>query len=190
MRSPTCSITNLAGTWSPLRHKGIMLEAELSLLAPVFTHGERYTNGMIINWADVDYLTASHLKSLRVHLGMPVHLIWNVYHRKTDKIDATFLRLPLAQVFMGLTRIECSWGIYSGNSIHVDTRIPDPVHHRWMAVRPDEVSVLEQRNIQHLITNMDQVKAGSAEWAYLSWSHPDSIEGLRLVLDLAESING
>ncbi len=167
-----------------------MTEGELSLLAPVFTRGERYLNGMMINWADVDYRTASQLKILRMHLGKPVRLIWNVYHRNTDRIDAAFPRVPLPQVFMGLTRLECSWGIYSANSIHADTRIPDPVHHRWMAMRPSEIGILKQGGLLELVTNMDQVEAGTAEWAYLSWSHPRAIEALVLVLDLAGSRNG
>lgn len=166
-----------------------MTEAELSLLAPVFNHGERYTNGMVINWADVDYRTASHLKILRLHLGMPVRLIWNGYHRGTNKTDATFPLVPLKKVFMGLTRIECSWGIYSGNSIHLDTRMPEPLHARWMAMRPSEIGILKERGLVSLVTNMDQVEAGTAEWAYLAWNDPQSFEGLRLVLDLAESIN-
>ncbi len=167
-----------------------MTEGELSLLAPVFTRGERYLNGMTINWADVDYRTASQLKILRMHLGKPVRLIWNVYHRNTDRIDAAFPRVALPQVFMGLTRLECSWGIYSANSIHVDTRIPDPVHHRWMAVKPQDFGMLKQRKLDCLVTNLDAVEAGTAEWAYLAWNHPKSVEGLWLVLELAEIGNG
>ena len=165
-----------------------MNEHQLSLLHPVFIQGEKYTNGMPINWADVDYYTAVRLRALRLHLDKPVRLIWNVYHRNTNKTDATFPGLPLSQVFMGPTRLDCSWGIYSGNSIHLDTRVPDPDHHRWMAVRPSEIGMLKQRNLLELVTNMDDVEDGTAEWAYLSWTHPKAVEGLWLVLQIAEGM--
>ena len=81
-----------------------------------------------------------------------------------------------------LLRLPVALGIYSGISIHCDTRpigrwaVPD----RWLAVKQEE---------EHELGDLKRLIYRRADgWAYCIWSdsHGDSFRALRKVVELAE----
>lgn len=155
---------------------------ELAALAPYFREGERYLNGTLIIWPDLHFRTMILVKTLRELLDAPIRLIRGPHPGKPTAIDACCPDRPLSQIFMALTRLQgCSWGVYSGNSFHLDLR--DLVHGlpaRWMAVKIEEEPTLKEHGLDGLITSR------ASGWAYLSWNHARSFEALGIVLRLAD----
>lgn len=148
-----------------------------------FDETEQYTNGMPVDWSLLSYPTMFWLDQLRGVLEAPVFLIYNPKHLKTNRVDACCPGRTLRRVFMDLTRLPgVSWGVYTGNSFHVDTREYRYLPARWMGIRPTEVLLFKERGFGSLIT---ESKPGS-EWVYLAWSDDRSEEALDLVFALAE----
>lgn len=157
-----------------------MTPAELQSLSPWFREGERFLNGTVIDWSDIAYRTMFWMVELRKRLDSPIHLIRGAHPGKPTAVDACCPGRPLSAVYMALTRLqECSWGVYSGNSFHLDTRPFEYVPARWMAVKGDEEGILADHGLQALVTSR---KDG---WVYLSYDHDRAFEGLSLVLELA-----
>jgi hypothetical protein len=162
-----------------------MTEAELTMLDPFFRDGERYLNGQVIDWSTISYRTMFWLVQLRNQLQSPIRLIRGAHPNRPSAVDACCPSAPLAQIFMALTRLQqCSWGIYSGCSFHVDTREFSYLPARWLAVRPDEEVYLSGRGLTGLIVDR---KDG---WLYLSYAHPRALEAALLVCELAERQRG
>lgn len=154
---------------------------ELALLGPEFRDGERFLNGTVVDWSEIDFETMQIVKQLRRTLDEPIHLIRGAHPNQPTAIDACCPALSLHQVFMALTRLQgCSWGVYSGGSFHLDTRPIQALPARWMAVKEAERYALHDAGLLELATSR---KDG---WIYLSFSHAHSFAGLSLVLDLAE----
>jgi hypothetical protein len=115
-----------------------MTKAELASLA-YFKDGERFLNGQVVDWEPIAYRTMYWLAELRRLLDAPIHLIRGAHPNRPSAVDACCPSVPLAEVFLGLTRLpECSWGIYSGCSFHLDTREYERVPARWLAVKDAE----------------------------------------------------
>lgn len=158
-----------------------MTDAELSHLAPYFDPHECYLNGKPVEWATINYKTMMWMLTLRKQLGAPIRLIRGAHPNRPEAVDACCPTLSLRRVFMELCRIPfCSWGIYSGNSFHLDTREYAEVPARWMAVAASERPSLQAAHVEHLITSE---KDG---WLYLAWSDLDSWHALDMVFILAD----
>ena len=169
-----------------------MTNYQLETLLPYFRDGERYLNGTPINWSDVSYDTMSVVYRLRELLDSQVILIRGPHPDpdgtkpyKRTAIDACAPGVDLGHVAMVLFRLQrISYGIYSGNSFHIDTRPFDKEPARWMAIRPHEEVYLNQQGLQELVSSRTD------GWTYLSWSHPRASEALVLVLSLARKVSG
>lgn len=176
-----------------------MTDVELRNLAPVFRPGERRLDRKLIDWATADYRIFYWLRVLRQAVGVPLLVIRETHlDRKGEQrpwdhtaVDCTLLGASLARVFLELCRLPgLSWGLYSGGSIHVDLREWDEsrgeLPARWLAVRPDEIGLLEDRGLGHLVVNREEAMVGGKAWAYLRWSDPHSVRALMFVLELAK----
>lgn len=158
-----------------------MLPAEVRRLAPWFSPTERYVNGQPVDWDGMNFKTMMWLKVLREQLSSPIQLIRGPHPNRPEAVDACCPGLSLRRVFMELCRLPvCSWGIYSGNSFHLDTREYLDVPARWMAVHTHERPSLVAAQIEHLVTSE---KDG---WLYLSWSHEYGWKALDVVFILAD----
>jgi hypothetical protein len=158
-----------------------MLPAEVLRLAPWFSPDEQYLNGRPVDWSGVNFKTMMWLKLLREQLGSPIQLIRGAHPNRPEAVDACCPGLSLRRVFMELCRIPvCSWGLYSGNSFHLDTREYHDVPARWLAVHTAERPSLVAAHIEALITSE---KDG---WLYLPWSHELSWKALDVVCTLAD----
>lgn len=158
-----------------------MTLAELAAIGPWFHEGERYLNGKEIDWAVVNYKTMYWVKRLREMLDAPITLIRGPHPNRPEAVDACCPELPLSRVYLALTRIpECSWGVYSGNSFHIDTREYQYKPARWMAVKAGERGKLHDAGLSDLVTDH---KDG---WLYLAYDHPKAFQALSLVFQLAE----
>lgn len=158
-----------------------MTPAELDTLAPYFHDGERYLNGTVIDWSVVNYKTMFWVKRLREMLDFPVTLIRGPHPNRIEAVDACCPGVPLSRIYLALTRIpECSWGVYSGNSFHIDTRDYQYKPARWMAVKDRELGTLHDAGLTDLIASH---KDG---WIYLAYDHPKAFQALSLVFQLAE----
>lgn len=159
-----------------------MTKVELSKLGPYFREGERRLDGQPVQWDSAVYRTAQWLVVLRDLLDSPVRIIRESHGHRPDAIDACVPGVALDQVYLALTRLPgVSFGVYSGNSFHIDTRAYDHTPARWMAVhaRDHDRALLRTRGLLPLVTGE---KDG---WIYLSYNSPDSWRGLQLVFDLA-----
>lgn len=158
-----------------------MTPAEVLRLGPWFTEKERYVSGLPVEWATVNFKTMLGMKTLREQLGSPIHLIRGPHPNRPEAVDACCPALSLRRVFMELCRLpHCSWGLYSGNSFHLDTRDYVDAPARWLAVRTSERSELSARGFKNVIT------AERNGWLYLPWSHASSWDLLALVLALSD----
>ena len=145
-----------------------------------FKAGERLLNGTPIDWDTINYQTMFYVELLRGRLDSPVQLIRGAHPHRPEAVDVCCPGRSLKQIFMELTRIPCSWGIYSGNSVHLDTRPYERVPARWLAVKSGEKGHLLGRGLMSLVT------AEKDGWIYLSYGDPRSFEALTVVCDLAE----
>ncbi|WP_447983774.1 hypothetical protein [Nitrospira sp. Nam74] len=162
-----------------------MTPAELQRLAPYFSAGEQYVSGQPIEWSIVNFKTMMWLKALRQQLGQPILLIRGPHPNRPEAVDACCPALSLRRVFMELCRIPfCSWGLYSGNSFHLDTREYADLPARWLAVHTSERGTLVSAQLEDLVTSE---KDG---WLYLPWSHALSWKALEVMFVLADGKRG
>jgi hypothetical protein len=165
---------------------------QLRVLSPYFKEGERYLNGTPVNWNDVSYPTMRAVYRLRELLDTQIVLIRGPHPDpdgtkpyKRTAIDACAPGVDLGQVAMVLFRLQgISFGLYSGNSFHIDTRLFEKEPARWLAIKPHEEIHLAECGLTNLISSRTD------GWSYLSWSHPQASEGLALVLSLARKQAG
>jgi len=160
---------------------------ELTKIGPWFRAGERYLNGTPVSWHAVSFPTMQALVQLRELLDSRILLIRGPHPDpdgtkpyKQTAIDACAPDVSLATVTMALFRLQgVSFGVYSGNSFHLDSRPFTTYPARWMALKTYEEPYLAEHQLQPLITSR------ADGWIYLAWSHPRSYEALTLVLSLA-----
>lgn len=169
-----------------------MKQLELVQLSPYFRDGERYLNGQVIDWNEVSFETMQAVHRLREMLDTRIVLIRGPHPDpdgtkpfKRTAVDACAPGVDLGQVAMALFRLQrVSYGLYSGNSFHIDTRPFTSEPARWMAIKPREEVYLNQQGLQEVVS-------GRADgWTYLNWSHPRASEALVLVLSLAKQQAG
>lgn len=166
-----------------------MTKEQLAMLLPYFKEGERYLNGKPVLWDEVNFETMQHVKRLREILDTPVRLIRGPHPDpdgtkpyKRTAIDACAPGAAMGQIAMTLCRFQgISFGIYSGNSFHIDTRDFDREPARWLAVKVAQEPSIKSSGLSELITSR------ADGWCYLSWSHPKSLKALQLVCALAEA---
>lgn len=158
-----------------------MTKDELVRLAPYFDESERFVNGAPVLWDSISIDTMLHVRILREVLAAPIWLIRGAHPNRPSAIDGCCPAVPLAQIFMALTRLQrCSWGIYSGNSFHIDTREYHDVPARWLAVKLEERPQLEAAGLGHLVSDRRD------GWLYLDYGQADSLAAVRVVCRLAE----
>lgn len=165
---------------------------ELTELGPYFREGERYLNGTPINWAEVSYATMQAVYRLRELLDSRIILIRGAHPDPTGTkpykqtaVDACAPDADLGQVAMALFRFQSiSFGLYSGNSFHLDSRPFEREPARWLAIKSSEERPLRQHGLEELIATR------ADGWTYLNWSHPRASDALCLVLHLARQQSG
>jgi hypothetical protein len=164
-----------------------MTPEQLSQLAPWFRPGERYLTGTPIDWSQVSYATMQTVTRVRERLDAPILLIRGPHPDpdgtkpyKATAVDLCAPEVELDQVAMLLFAMQrVSFGLYSGNSFHIDSRAYQGEPARWMAIKTAEEPHLFERGLQGLATTR------ADGWIYLSWWHPQAFQGLQLVLALA-----
>lgn len=169
-----------------------MHHTQLRTLQPYFRDGERYLNGTLINWNEVAYPTMQAIYRLREVLDTRIILIRGPHPDpsgtkpyKATAVDACAPGVDLGYVAMMLFRMQhISFGLYSGNSFHIDSRPFEKEPARWLAMKPHEEIHLSERGLMALISTR------ADGWTYLNWSHPRASEGLALVLSLARKQAG
>lgn len=154
-----------------------------------FDNTEIRIDGLPVDWSVVDFRTIHAVDQMRARLGSPAYIIRETHPNRPGAIDGTCPGIPLKFVFMeGLLRIpEISFGVYAGNSWHVDFRADDgkaPWPARWMAVKPQHKPLLKERGLLELVSNE------ADGWVYLKWNHVRSFDGLALVFELSEHAAG
>lgn len=166
-----------------------MTQDELTSLAPYFQEGERFLNGTVIEWTTVSFETMRAVRRVRELLDVPVKLIRGAHPDpdgtkpyKRTAIDACAPGASMAEIAMALFRVQhISFGLYSGNSFHIDTRAFDHEPARWLAIKLEEEALLKERGLSALITSR------ADGWVYLSWSQAQSLSALVLVCALADA---
>ncbi len=162
-----------------------MTRQQLAVLAPYFREGERFLNGSVVEWATISFATMAQIRILRELMDSPVRLIRGAHPNRPEAVDACCPGRSMQEVFMQLTRLqEISWGIYSGNSFHIDTRVFRDVPARWMAIKDSEAGILRDRGLE----SVRAVTRGAQDqgWIYLAWNHPRAFAALELVFELAD----
>lgn len=147
-----------------------------------FDDSEKLMNGQFVDWSKTGYMTAWWLDQLRLQLGSPIRIIRETHPNRADAIDACCPGRSMTQIFMALTRLPgVSWGVYSGNSFHIDTRSYETLPKRWLALKPKELYLVEGWGIPHIFAEGNQ-------WAYFPFEHERSFDVLRLICNLSESL--
>lgn len=158
-----------------------MTPQQLSELSPYFAEGETFLNGQPVDWEPISFETMRLLCAVRVRLGSPIKLIRGAHPNRPEAVDWCCPGMRYAAVVMEALRMPCAVGIYSGMSVHSDTRpLPDGLCPRWIAVREREEILL--RRFKALETNR------ANGWVYYRWSDPEGLpfDLLQLVVDLSE----
>lgn len=157
-----------------------MTPQELTTLS-YFRPSERWLNGTPIDWSTIDFHTMYWVSELRRELDSPIRLIRGAHPGKPTAIDWCCPGVSFKRVAMAVMRLpECSWGLYSGCSVHMDGRPYEHLPARWLAVKTAERGLLKDDGLEGLV-------AGEADgWIYLSWRHEKSLDALALVVALAE----
>lgn len=114
-----------------------MTLTELALLSPYFRDGERLLNGTPVDWSQVAFEPMRQVFTLRNLLDEPVRLIRGAHPTRPDAVDFCVPTVPYKQLVMAVLRLPCSYGFYSGASVHVDTRSGPTA--RWLAVKENEL---------------------------------------------------
>ncbi len=146
-----------------------------------FKEGERDISCRAIDWTEAHYPTMFWLSQLRRRLDSPVKIIRLAHPGKPTAVDWCCPGLKYSDVVMEVLRLPtCSYGFYSGNSVHVDMREYEYVPARWLAIKKEERPYLTDHGIEDLFTNE------ADGWLYLHWHW----KALQLVIELAERNSG
>lgn len=158
-----------------------MTPAQLSSLT-FFREGERNLSGQVLDFIkDGDYQTMFWLEQLRRKLDSPIQIIRLAHPGKPTAIDWCCTGLRYRDVVMEVLRLpNCSYGFYSGNSVHTDCRDYASLPARWLAIKESEQHHLHDRGLETL--------AGTVAngWIYLAWEW----DALQLVIELSERKSG
>lgn len=158
-----------------------MTPAELKSLT-YFREGERNLSGVPLNYLqDGDYQTLFWLEQLRQRLDSPIQIIRLAHPGKPTAIDWCCTGRKYSDIVMECLRLPvCSYGFYSGNSVHIDRRDYQCLPARWLAIKENERHYLHDRGLERL--------AGSVAngWIYLAWNW----DALQLVIELSERKSG
>lgn len=154
-----------------------------------FAWGEKDILGKPIDWEQANAYTMRRVDELRHVLGHPIMIIRITHPHRPDAVDATAPTTTLSHVTMELMRLPgASWGVYTGNSFHIDTRLynipPTNLPARWMGIKPCHRMFFQSRGLGDLIVEPRQ--GVKSDWLYLKWNHPRSFEALGWVLAIAE----
>lgn len=118
-----------------------------------FTISEHlYGSKRIVPYANYDFLTMKIIDDLRDFWIKPIHLIrGGVEHGegKETAVDFVCPGITMTQAILGMCRVNGSWGVYRGGSIHLDRRELDTsIQHRWVGFRPADREHL-QATVNH-----------------------------------------
>lgn len=158
-----------------------MTPQQLAELSPYFSEGETFLNGVKVDWEPIAFDTMRLLHAVRVRLNHPIKLIRGAHPNRIEAVDWCCPGAPFAAVVMEALRMPCAVGIYSGLSIHTDTRpMPDGLCSRWIAAKEREEGILRKYK------NLETGRASG--WVYYRWSDAEglSFDLLQLIVDLAE----
>lgn len=126
------------------------------------------------------------LDQLRESLGSAVYILRGPHPNRPEAIDACCPGRSMEQVFMQLCRLQfVSWGVYSGNSFHLDARAFVGVPARWFAVHSSQSARVVSAGCP--VVKSAQIPNGSNAWDYFAWDHPKAFEGLTICLEIARS---
>lgn len=157
-----------------------MTPGELASLT-YFRDGERDLAGRPLDWSQADWATMHALESLCQSLDSPITIIRLAHPGKPTAIDWCCPGRRYGEVVMAVLRLPyCSYGFYSGNSVHIDRREYATLPARWLAVKVEERAHLHDHGLENVVT-------GEANgWLYLAWNWG----ALKLVIELAERKGG
>ena len=142
-----------------------------------FSDGERDLAGRPLDWEQADARTMFWLSQLRKRLDNPIRIIRLAHPGKPTAIDWCCPGRCYRDVVMEVLRLpSCSYGFYSGNSVHIDLREYDYLPARWLAIKKEERAHLHDYGIEKL------AGAEANGWIYLAWDW----HALQLVIELAE----
>jgi hypothetical protein len=140
-------------------------------------------SGRTIDVRDYSYATMCWLNQLQRRLGAPILLIRGNHGPDGSAVDWCCPDVPYARLAMEVLSLPLAVGLYSGMSVHTDSRplVPYTRPARWMAVHEDEEDKLG--DLRRLIYRRDD------GWSYLVWSERDGLafQALQTVVALAEA---
>lgn len=148
-----------------------------------FLPNEKTLDGKPVVWEDYNVDTMHCVDTLRNQVARSITLIRGAHPKRLEAVDGTS-QAPLSRIAVELMRFSgVAWGVYTGNSFHIDTRSLKPYGQlgpRWMAIRREERAFFEQLGFGDLI------KQEASNWLYLTWSHDKALEALQIVCSVAE----
>lgn len=131
----------------------------------------------------LSYATCCYLNVLARRLGSPILIIRGDHGPDGSAIDWTCPGVSYARIAMEVLSLPLAVGLYSGLSVHTDSRpiVPYTRPARWLAVHEEEEEKLG--DLKRLIYRRD------SGWAYLVWSERDGVtfQALQLVVALSEA---
>jgi hypothetical protein len=154
-----------------------MTPKELATLE-VFREGERDIAGRPLDWSQANYQTMWWLVELRRRLDSPIIIIRLAHPDKPTAVDWCCPGRSYQDVVMETMRLPlCSYGFYSGNSVHIDLRSYQHLPARWLAIKHREMNLLKERGLGALVSGTTE------EWTYLQWDW----RCLQFVIELAQA---
>lgn len=147
-----------------------------------FKDQKKDTAGRLIEVEDYSYLTMSYLNVLVRRLGYPIQLIRGHHGPDGSAVDWTCPGVSYQRLAMEVLSLPLAVGLYSGMSVHTDSRpiVPYTRPARWLAVHEDE---------EEKLGDMKKLIYRRADgWAYLVWSDVDGLafKALSVVVQLSE----
>lgn len=143
----------------------------------------RDMQGKVIDVSEYSYQTMLYLNVVAKRLGSPIYLIRGNHGPDGSAVDWACPGVPYQRVAMEVLTLPLAVGLYSGMSVHTDSRpvVPFSRPARWLAVHEEEEPLLG--DLKRLIYRRD------SGWSYLVWSEPEgvSFNALQLVVSLAEA---
>lgn len=139
--------------------------------------------GKVLDVSEYSYQTMLYLNTVAKRLGSPIFLIRGNHGPDGSAVDWTCPGVPYQRVAMEAMSLPLAVGLYSGLSVHTDSRpaVPYSRPARWLAVHEEEEPLLG--DLKRLIYRRD------SGWSYLVWSERDGVafNALQLVVALAEA---
>jgi hypothetical protein len=143
----------------------------------------KMANGSPVDPTKFAFSTMSYLNVLQRRFASPIQLIRGNHGPDGSAVDWCCPGVPYQWVAMEALALPCAIGLYSGLSVHTDTRQTNTWSRpaRWLAVHEEEEEQLGE--LKRLIYRRDQ------GWAYLVWSDhgAGSFQALQIVVNLSEA---